>query len=232
MRSLKLICVQLLLVLLTLNCDVSDKVTKIRSGVLSEVEANSLQFSVRNDRKLTIGFTCEPGVCESVLRFSVGDNVIAKFGSENGKNKLISIRNCLVLDPECVQVVKEMEEDEKRREAESEKWLREKQQCSSQMQVTLASDKRYIPYENDSSDENYGEQSRLKYNSLLSDVTIRECMEKIVSDHQRSVLEACMVHRCGENVGGGCYHIAGYSIHSDVSAKAVSVCENWQSDPD
>ena len=52
----------------------------------------------------------------------------------------------------------------------------------------------------------------------------RECANKFITDYQDVVLEHCLQAGYAQNIGGGCYHVVGYSISTTVITHALSSC--------
>ena len=68
------------------------------------------------------------------------------------------------------------------------------------------------------------EQYQDEYFQMLNDPKSRECV-KSISDEQFDVfIEICQKHGCGDNVGGGCYHIGGYRSFDATQMHAVKQC--------
>lgn len=61
-----------------------------------------------------------------------------------------------------------------------------------------------------------------KFNSLKNEKQI--CANKFIKDYQNKVFEHCMKEGYAENIGGGCYHVVGYAIHTAVLEKALNKC--------
>ena len=226
MHRLRSACLVVSLMLPAMSVAMGDQVTMRQVGVLVEVEANRLVFSGPGNATTRIGFTCRPSVCLKAAQFSVGDEVLAHFGAEKGKNQLLFIRRCLDSDPECARVREELALEQVQGSARRDIWLERHEACRNQMQLSLASDTRYIASDEHASGSEDSDRVRLEYNSLIADRQLRACMEGVVFGHQDAVLEACEKHRCGEDVGGGCSHISGYSVTTAVLARAIESCGN------
>ena len=92
--------------------------------------------------------------------------------------------------------------------------------CHSRMISSLADDSRYIPMGD--YDEDRDAVFLEKFNALQS--IEKQCADDVEQSHRNSVYERCMEMRCGENIGGGCEHIANYSITFSVIEHAVTKC--------
>lgn len=53
----------------------------------------------------------------------------------------------------------------------------------------------------------------------------KTCANKYVEDYQNKVLKHCLQAGYAENIGGGCYHIVGYSVSTSVLKKALDKCD-------
>lgn len=61
-----------------------------------------------------------------------------------------------------------------------------------------------------------------KHNNLTGEAKI--CVEEFIKNYQKKVLEHCFLAGYANNIGGGCYHIIGYSINDGVLKKALNEC--------
>ena len=52
----------------------------------------------------------------------------------------------------------------------------------------------------------------------------QECVEKFVYDYREAVFQHCLQAGYAQNIGGGCYHVVGYSITTTVMKRAVENC--------
>ena len=63
-----------------------------------------------------------------------------------------------------------------------------------------------------------------KVNSLAGQE--KECLNKFVSDYQKSLYEYCKAIDGGKNIGGGCHHVAySWSITSSVLEAGLASCQ-------
>ncbi len=191
-------------------------------GKVKKVSSNHLDLDL-GDSLLMIGFVSDPSVVPALESIEVGQEVRAVFGATpnaDGRliNKLVSIRVCAQIDAECdaerARQVKEGEEFDRQAAASQMRH----QRCRQAMQETLASDHRYVPEQ----DPPASESVLAKYNALSGER--RSCAEKMTRQHTRAVLDACELHHCGDNVGGGCWHIAGYATTMAALERAVEKC--------
>ena len=196
---------------------------RVHTGKVIRVSSDGLTLDEGPAGTVLIGFVVDDAAVNPLAKIKAGDEVRAVFGSTKGPsgnsiNKLLSIRPCTKNDSECAADYRKQKvqalEDEKRR-AVSEK---EQNICRESMQKTLSSDPRYTRDESVPASENYLDQ----YNALKG--AARTCASNRLKQHETSVLEACLLHHCGDNIGGGCWHIAGYSMNSSAIQNAVNTC--------
>ena len=102
-------------------------------------------------------------------------------------------------------------------------------ECRNKMNKSLINTKNYF------SKKEYTDKQREEIREYNNNQTqeYRNCAMKVKSLHAEAVFNACEKHGCGENIGGGCSHIAEYSIYSSVSKAAQALCahnKSFQSD--
>ncbi len=79
-----------------------------------------------------------------------------------------------------------------------------------------------IPHGEFTEDEN--SQILEKVNALKG--TNEECLNTFISDYQRSLYDYCEATNGGENIGGGCAHVAyAWSVTSSVLEQALNSCK-------
>lgn len=196
----------------------------IHAGKVLSVKRDSIEFE-QDDGTLTIGFTCVPTACRDLERVTVGEEIAASFGSalvsgqDNFINKLLAVRKCTgdsCAEFYAAQHVEELRLKELRRVA-----AERSAQCAAAMEQTLASDPRYVTRPQQTAASNEVAVLDERFNSLSG--AQRTCRNLVIENHRRAVFDACELHKCGENVGGGCWHIAD-PINTAVIAKAVEKC--------
>jgi hypothetical protein len=156
----------------------------------------------------------------------VGMEVRATFGTTTvpGEarmtNNLLSIRRCVADDAEC-------DADRQREDAEwaarrlaSEARDHEQEICFAAMRATLAKDDRYIIDPNE--DDELSDEMDRRHVALVGKQ--RECSKALLGRHQRAYLEACELHRCAQDIAGGCDHLAGQEISDAAIERAVETC--------
>lgn len=218
----------LLLVFLGFVAGASDDEARVYVGELLAVSHDTLELS-QNESIVSIGFVGDPAALAGLDGLKVGDEVRAVFGSTprpggSGRiNKLLSIRRCEKNDAQCAADRKAQDA----KDAEAAKVIARSQtemaQCRSRMEYTLLGDARYVS-QNAKMSEIRSQETLRQVNALTG--TREECVTTVMRDHQKAVLEACELHRCGDRVGGGCSHIAGYSLSEAVFERALLVCKD------
>jgi hypothetical protein len=200
---------------------------RVYVGTITEISQDDIDLD-QGYSLMSIGFFGEPEAISRLSKLKVGDEVRAVFGSgippSGGRpiNKLLDIRRCVKNDKQCAADRKAGEAqdaiEEKARAASEEKYAA----CRRAMHETLLKDPRYVPSL---------DASRASSKNLLDQVNSftgqrRVCADKIMNDHQAAVFDACVVHHCGDNIGGGCAHIAGYALTDDAIERAALVCKD------
>ena len=210
-----------LAIVLTTLLAIAAEPNRVDTGKVIRVSSDGLTLDQGPAGTVLIGFVVDDAVVGSLERIKTGDEVRAVFGSTKGPNgnsinKLLSIRICTKNDRECAadhrkQKNQALEDERKRAISEKKRDL-----CRNSMQKTLSSDSRYTPSESVTVSENYLAQ----YKALEG--TARTCASNQLKQHEIAVLEACLLHHCGDNIGGGCWHIARYSMNSAAIQNAVN----------
>lgn len=72
--------------------------------------------------------------------------------------------------------------------------------------------------------EEFRDKNRERVNSLKGED--KDCVNNFVKSYQESLLEYCELTNGGENIGGGCAHVAyAWSIHTEVLVRALNQCK-------
>ena len=198
---------------------------RVHTGTVVEVSADQMMLDQAKAGTVMIGFVTDSNAIADLTKIDVGDEIRAVFGSTQGPNgtpinKLVSIRVCTRSDEQCasdrIRQKAEADEYEKKR-AISQK---QHESCNISMRKTLASDTRYVSKNSVPVSESYLAQ----YNALTG--AARTCATKFVEEHDAAVLDACLLHSCGENIGGGCWHLAGRGTTSSAIQNAINKCSD------
>ncbi len=215
------------LFILAVAAGAAAKEERVYVGTITEISREDIDLDQGNSL-LSIGFFGERDVLDRLTELKVGDEVRAVFGSgippDGGRpiNKLLEIRRCVKNDPQCAA---------DRRAGEAQDAIEEKArlasearhaECRRAMHETLLKDPRYVP--SPDSSRTLSKEPLDQVNSFTGNQ--RVCADKIMKDHQAAVFDACDVHNCGENIGGGCAHIAGYALTADAIERASLVCKD------
>jgi hypothetical protein len=193
-------------------------------GKVDEVKQDKIVFDY-GKRTLTVGFVCVPSACADLRRVKRGDEVEAVFGvalvsdRDTFINKLLLVRSCAPADEQCAATRQKQRLDDEEMERRIEASAKEMQICRAAMEQTLQRDNRYVPPAADSATIDQAVVER--FNALEG--TKRTCRDSVVDAHRRAVLESCTLHKCGDRIGGGCWHIAD-PIHLGVVSRAVEKC--------
>lgn len=170
----------------------------------------------------SIGFIADSDVVRQLETIKQGDEVRAVFGGApgNGKtrtNRLLSIRRCAAGDAEC----------------RADRRKREERDAASQMQISelsasyercqLAMNASFPEKFRDALEDSKGETRSIPDRSALS-AEERMCSKSFIDEYRKAFFDACNLNRCGENIGGGCSHLAGYSTTNDVIDASIRSC--------
>jgi len=94
----------------------------------------------------------------------------------------------------------------------------ERTHCRQAMLIALATDSRYLPETSAPISRNY-----LAMHNALSGEK-RACGPELFRQHEAAFLEACKLHHCGDDVGGGCEHMAGYALNASAIEMVIKKC--------
>lgn len=199
------------------------------TGVIQEISKNHIELALPteisgNINILSIGFTCEPNIYDSIEKFSVGDEVLITLGAVNRKNKLLLIKKCQQEDKSCQQAKVSQGKREKEQEKLYQQSIKEEKKCQNSMEKDLSNDIRYIYSKSIHSTINKGEDIISKYNAFSKNPTSKKCLEEVISLHQKALYESCIKYGCDNTIGGGCAHIVGYSVTTKVISVALKKC--------
>ncbi len=213
--------------LMSATAGTSAEPPNVHVGRLREVTPTHMELDGRNGSLLSIGFFGEPDVIEQLKGVRVGQEVRAVFGAEvppGGSreiNKLLSIRPCAKKDAEC-DADRKAEQDEEDRHARMFAQMQQRHEaCRQEMNQSLAADPRYVAPRKMRPAK--AERLMAEVNALTGNAEV--CADEIMKGHQAAVLDACLQQGCGEGIGGGCYHIAGYALTDAVFERAAQVCK-------
>jgi len=215
-----------LLLLLGMPAGGSAQEDRVYVGRILEVSRDRIELS-RSGSTVIIGFFGDAEVLGALAKVRVGDEVRTVFGAgtppgeTRAINKLLRIRRCVKDDRQCA-ADRKAEEDRDAIDAKAVAASQERQaQCRRSMVETLLKDPRYVPS---------ADPRRTVSNDLLSQVNAftgeqRVCADNIMKGHQAAVFDACKLHHCGDSIGGGCSHIAGYALTEEAITRAAIVCK-------
>ena len=198
-----------------------DATADVVVGELLEVSDTSIELD-RNGATLIIGFVGEPAALAGLNGLKAGDEVRAVFGtaSPSGNNKLLSIRRCVKDDEQCAADRRRLDAAEAEESKAFALLQAQAAQCRQEMEMALVNDPRYAP-----PTEPTQSQERLHQVNALTGKT-EVCARTFMNDHRTAVFDACELHHCSDQVGGGCSHIAGYSLSDAVVERASVICKD------
>lgn len=193
----------------------------VHTGNVAFISANRLD--IRKELSSTsIGFVAEKEAARQLDEIRPGDEVRAVFGSATGKdgtqiNKLISIRRCALEDEECIADRSEQKKKDAERQAKAAAMAASQQQCELAMMASLPNRFRDLLGTN---------TTRARPTPALDKLSTeaRSCAHRFIEDYQDAFSDACKQQRCGDNVAGGCSHLVGYSITSEVIDASIRAC--------
>ena len=96
--------------------------------------------------------------------------------------------------------------------------------CDNRMTASLITDPRFVP--NREFEDGEGEAIGRRYNAMTPEQ--RECGSDVIDKHMDAVFEQCKIHRCGQNIGGGCDHVANYSMTTSLLNTAIQKCSGQE----
>jgi hypothetical protein len=138
-----------------------------------------------------------------------------------GMWQLFDIRQCKSDDEQCSSDRKKYEDNEEKRRTVITTGVQEQTLCRKAMEQTLASDPRYVPNSGTRVPVSTSVRDRFKALSAPQ----QECTTGFIRTHQNAFYEACQLHQCGDNIGGGCAHMVPNSVTTAVLEKALEKCE-------
>ncbi len=193
------------------------------TGKVVEVSSDGITLDRATAGTVRIGFVTDIEALTSLKEIRIGDEVRAVFGSTQGPdghsiNKLLSIRVCTKNDEQCAADYKRQEIEEQDSANNRAIAWKKYELCNDSMRATLTSDTRYLSNKSVPVSDTHLD----RYNALKG--TARTCAVKLLRVHETSVLEACLLHHCGDSIGGGCWHIASYATDSSAIQNATNKC--------
>ena len=222
-----LIRIASLLLVVACSAGASDDDQKVYVGDVVHISRTGMGLD-QGYSTTSIGFFGEPEVIANLEKVKVGDKVRVVFGSgippgeQRSINKLLEIRTCQKIDLACDADQKAGEAKEAIAQKARDASEKEHAECRSSMQATLLGDPRYVP--SPAVDPPNSNELLRQINSFKDARAV--CSQRITDDHQRAVYDACRIHHCGDNIGGGCAHIAGYALSDAAIERAVLMCKD------
>lgn len=197
-----------------------DATADVVVGELLAISDSTIELD-RNGATRIIGFVGEPAALAGLERLKAGDEIRAVFGTAkpSGVNKLLSIRRCVKDDEQCAADGRKLDAADAEMSKAFALLQAEAAHCRRKMEATLVNDPRYA-----SPTAPAQSQERLQQVNALTGKA-KECARTLMNDHRTAVFDACELHHCGDQVGGGCSHIAGYSLSDAAVERAWVICK-------
>jgi len=98
--------------------------------------------------------------------------------------------------------------------------IEETDACLARMRELAEGNENYVPTKDYSVEER---DALIEFHNSQPEQW-KHCAIEIARRHQDAVFEACQFLKCGKNIGGGCYHIADYSLHPGTIEAAIERC--------
>jgi hypothetical protein len=207
------------------NPSVDDE-ERVYVGQVVEVSESRLELRTRSST-VWMNFVGAPEVLAQLDQVAMGNEVSAVFGTTprpDGRGNidtLLSIRHCAEGDPQCAadRSIQKTQEAEAARARDLA--MEDMARCDRAREATLVQDPRYTP-----STQKINAQTARALSRQLDAFSgaSRVCADKVLDDERDAAMEACELHRCGDDVGGGCAHYAGYAVTAATLARAVATC--------
>lgn len=193
-------------------------------GKIRKLEHNRIELNLGDSSATSIGFVCEPSACAQLDTVGLGDLVEAQFGaalvpdSDTLVNKLLSIRKCQAQDPTCSAKLEEQHRKALEMQAKFEAIEKKYTECMAAMERTFLADPRYI-----GSDKIIAQSGPFIEYSMLSGKR-KYCVDTVLEADRQALLDSCLMHHCGDGIGGGCWHIVGHLGKSGTLSQALQKC--------
>jgi len=214
-----------IVVLLGLAAGAADDKERAHVGELLAKSHGRVELRM-DDTQMHIGFVADEAALAQLDTLKVGDQVRLVFGSVPkaghfyGINKLLRARRCGPVDAQCTadQIVQRAERAESDRK--SELAIARQAQCRQSMDLTLRGDKRYIAAAPQPATDATVTWEKLR--ALKG--TQKRCANAVLDHHRQAFVDACQHHQCGEDVAGGCDHVARWVSMDAAAERAYQLC--------
>jgi len=211
--------------ILILSLEVALANERIETGIVEKMDENLMVINHPSGSQGHIGFLCDPEICKLTRNIFPGDKILITLGAVDRKTKLLNIRKCISEDVECRRAAEEEIEQTKKKNEASRVREKEHRECRKKMDDELKSDIRNIPEKLPELTFDYNKFTD-DYREILNNPVSRQCVLNIKDAQYDAFIEACEEHGCGDSIGGGCYHIAGYTRFEAAEIYAVEQCRN------
>jgi hypothetical protein len=193
----------------------------VHVGNVQKISDNHLEID-QGSSFSSIGFIADSDVVRQLETIKQGDEVRAIFGGAPGKgktrtNRLLSIRHCAEEDAECSADRRKREERDAALQMQISELSASYERCQLAMNASLPEKFR------DALKDSKGETRSIPDRNALS-AEERMCSKSFIEEYRKAFFDACNLNRCGENIGGGCSHLAGYSTTNDLIDASIRSC--------
>jgi len=203
----------LVLILFKPSYSIADN-KRYSTGIVMEISNNRIELDKPHTGSLSmIGFSCEPEICISTRDVKVGDKVLLVLGAVDRKNKLLSIRKCVVDDSDCRRVTDAEITEETERKRLLDVFQNEYAGCRAKMYADITD-------QFGSGEPTFEPSTSAPSNTQKAET----CVENYLTEYRNAILTSCQKYDCGNRIGGGCYHIMGYSVTEKVLVDAEAKC--------
>ncbi len=210
--------------LVSQNWSLVSKEPESTVGKIRKLEHNRIEFGLGDSSATSVGFVCEPSICVQLGTVGLGDLVEAKFGAalvpdrDTLVNKLLAIRKCEAQDPSCNAKLEEQHRKALEMQAEFKAIRKKDSECMAAMERTFLADPRYIGSEKIIARPGYF----IEYGMLSGKRKL--CVDAVLEADRQALLDSCLMHHCGDGIGGGCWHIVGHLGKSGTLSRALQKC--------
>ena len=224
-----ILCFGLLAAVLAANAAAAGRV---RVGKITDISSNLMELKEAETGEIgswgQIPFTADERAVAELAKIEIGQEVRVVLGSVPGMKdwNLVSIRPCRPGEEECRQIRSKNQAWLARSLRESAASDRRDSACRRAMDRSLRKD---FPGATGLSARRLQQPERLQAINALSDEP-RACFDRFAKRYESAYLRTCELHHCGDNVGGGCHHLAGYAIQ-DIYDSALHKCSAPASEP-
>jgi hypothetical protein len=195
-------------------------VDKAQLGTLKSHTATELELEFLGAWQPMI-HKCTPAACEELARLPTGTEVELRFSWSLADNDRITYqlshaRACQPRDPACTALRAQQTEEHRRWHEWSSALDAAARVCDTRMAADMAAIGFAASQPISSADGVVREDEISRFNTP----EMRSCIDAMIKHYEPVVLDSCHRHGCGNNVGGGCMHVAA----NFQSSRAAAIC--------